>query len=62
MNMINVPTNNDGSTRKILKRTWALRLKWLSDGTPSKYKTRLYIREDLQTEGIDYFGTYAPVV
>ena len=34
----------------------------LSDGTPSKYKARYCVRGDLQSEGVDYFETYAPVV
>ena len=46
---------------KVLKGTWAMTLKRLSDGTPSKYKARFCVRGDLQTEGVDYFETYAPV-
>lgn len=47
---------------KILKGTWAFKLKRLPDGTPLKYKARYCCRGDMQTEGIDYFDTYAPVV
>jgi hypothetical protein len=47
---------------KVIKSTWVFKLKHLPDGTPSKYKARLCVRGDLQTEGVDYFETYAPVV
>jgi hypothetical protein len=50
------------ATQKILKGTWAFKLKRLPDGTPLKYKARYCCRGDMQTEGIDYFDTYAPVV
>jgi histone deacetylase 1/2 len=48
--------------QKILKGTWAFKLKRLPDGTPLKYKARYCCRGDMQTEGVDYFDTYAPVV
>jgi hypothetical protein len=57
-----VPRTNDGSQRKILNGTWAFKLKRLPDGTASKYKARYCVRGDQQTEGVDYFKTYAPVV
>jgi hypothetical protein len=47
---------------KVIKSTWVFKLKRLPDGTPSKYKARLCVCGDLQTEGVDYFETYAPVV
>jgi hypothetical protein len=50
------------SNHKILKGTWAFKLKRLPDGTPLKYKARYCCRGDMQTEGVDYFDTYAPVV
>ena len=62
MNRSDVPKDQDGNPRRILKGTWALKLKRLPDGTPSKYKARYCVRGDLQTEGVDYFETYAPVV
>ena len=62
MNRSNVPKDQDGKSRRILKGTWALKLKQLPDGTPSKYKARYCVRGDLQTEGVDHFKTYAPVV
>mmetsp|Transcript_15021 Transcript_15021/g.28265 ORF Transcript_15021/g.28265 Transcript_15021/m.28265 type:complete len:2300 (+) Transcript_15021:159-7058(+) len=57
-----VPLNPDGTPRKILKGTWAFKLKRLPDGMPLKYKARYCCRGDMQTEGVDYFDTYAPVV
>jgi hypothetical protein len=47
---------------KVIKSTWVFKLKRLPDGTPSKYKARLCVCGDLQTEGVDYCETYAPVV
>lgn len=48
---------------KILKGTWGgFKLKRLPDGTPLKYKERYCCQGDMQTEGINYFDTYAPVV
>jgi hypothetical protein len=47
---------------KVIKSTWVFKLKRLPDGTPSKIKARFCVRGDLQTEGVDYFETYAPAV
>ena len=57
-----VPSADDGSRRKILNGTWAFKLKRLSNGTVSKYKARYCVRGDQQTERVDYFETYVPVV
>ena len=46
---------------KVLKVIWALKLKRLPDVTPFIYKGGYYVRY-LQTEDVDYFKTYAPVV
>jgi hypothetical protein len=46
---------------KVVKSTWVFKLKRLPDGTPSKFKARFCVQGDLQTEGVDYFETYAPV-
>ena len=40
MNRSDVPLDSDGNLRRIIKGTWALKLKRLPDGTPSKYKAR----------------------
>lgn len=50
------------SDRPVLASTWAFKLKRLPDGTPYRYKARFCARGDLQTEGVDFFETYAPVV
>ena len=47
---------------KVLKSTWAFKLKRLPDGTPYRFKARFCVRGDMQTEGVDYFETYSPVV
>jgi hypothetical protein len=47
---------------KVIKYTWVFKLKRLPDGAPSKFKARSCIRGDLQTEGVEYFEKYAPVV
>jgi len=47
---------------KVLPLTWVFKLKWYPDGTPRKFKARLCVRGDKQTEGVDYFEKYAPVV
>lgn len=62
MNRGDIPKDAKGKPRRILKGTWALELKKLSDRTPSKYKGRYCVRGDLQTERVDYFEIYAPVV
>jgi hypothetical protein len=48
--------------KTVLKGTWAFKLKRLPDGTPYRYKARFCARGDMQTEGVDFFETYAPVV
>jgi hypothetical protein len=48
--------------KAVLKGTWAFKLKRLPDGTPYRYKARFCARGDMQTEGVDFFETYAPVV
>ena len=57
-----VPLDDKGNKRRVLKGTWAFKLKRFPDGTPHKFKARYCVRGDLQTEGVDYFDTYAPVV
>ena len=62
VNRSDLPKTSDGKYRKVLKGTWAFKLKRLPDGSPLKFKARYCVRGDLQTEGVDYFETYAPVV
>jgi len=46
----------------VLPLTWAFKLKCYPDGLPQKFKARLCMRGDKQTEGVDYFEKYTPVV
>ena len=48
--------------KPVLKGTWAFKLKRLPDGTAHRHKARFCARGDMQTEGVDFFETYAPVV
>jgi hypothetical protein len=48
--------------KPVLKGTWVFKLKRLPDGTPYRYKARFCARGDMQTQGVDFFETYAPVV
>ena len=48
--------------KPVLKGTWVFKLKLLPDGTPYRYKARFCARGDMQTLGVDFFETYAPVV
>ncbi len=47
---------------KVLPSTWAFKIKSYPDGRVKKFKARLCARDDRQTEGVDYFKTWAPVV
>ena len=57
-----VPKGNVHAGTKILPSTWALKIKHYPDGRLRKFKARFCVRGDCQTEGIDYFDKYAPVV
>ena len=57
-----ITKENIPAGKKVLRGIWALKLKIFPDGTPSKYKARFCVRRNLQTEGVDYFETYAHVV
>ena len=48
--------------KPVLKSTWAFKLKRLPDGTAYRHKAHFCARGDMQTEGVDFFATYAPVV
>jgi len=43
----------EGAT--VLPLTWAFKLKCYPDGMPCKFKARLCMRGDLQTEGVDCY-------
>ena len=57
-----VPLSPNGKQCRVLKATWAFKLKQLPDGSPSKYKAQYCVQGDLQMPGVDFFETYAPVV
>ena len=46
---------------KPLGHKWIFKRKRKLDGTIEKYKARLVVKGFRQTEGVDYFDTYAPV-
>jgi hypothetical protein len=48
--------------KRVLPGIWAFLKKRFPDGRVRKLKARYCVRGDLQTEGVDYFETYAPVV
>ena len=47
---------------KIVKTTWAFKKKRFPSGEIRKLKARFCVRGDTQTEGVDYFESFAPVV
>ena len=46
----------------VLKSTWAFKIKRYPSELVRKFKARFYVRGDMQTEGVDFDETYAPVV
>lgn len=47
---------------KVLKGTWAFRLKRTPDGIAYRHRSRFCIRGDQQEYGVNYFETFAPVI
>ena len=47
---------------KIVGNKWVFRVKQNSDGSIAKYKARLVAKGFQQTEGIDYFKTFNPII
>lgn len=47
---------------KLVDNKWVFRVKQNNDGSIAKYKTRLVTKDFQQTECIDYFETFSPVV
>jgi hypothetical protein len=48
--------------RPVVSSTWAFKIKRYPDGSMRKLKARFCARGYEQTEGVDYFETFAPVV
>jgi hypothetical protein len=47
---------------KIVGSRWVMTVKFGADGTIKRYKARFVVQGFSQTEGVDYFETFAPVV
>ena len=47
---------------KVLKGTWAFKLKRTPDGVAYRYRSRFCVRGDQQEYGVNYFETFAPVI
>ena len=47
---------------KVLPSTWAFKIKRYPDGCIKKFKAQFCACGDRQTEDVDYFKTWAPVV
>ena len=47
---------------KVRPCIWAFRIERFPDGLVKKFKARFCVRGDCQTEGVDFFETWSPVV
>jgi hypothetical protein len=52
----------DQDKHHVISSTWALKCKRYPDGLLKKFKALSCAQGDQRLEGIDFFGTYAPVV
>ena len=48
--------------KNVLPSTWVFKIKYYPDGCVKKFKACFCARGDTQTEGVNYFETWAPVV
>ena len=47
---------------RVVKSTWAFKIKHFPSGLVRKLKARFCVRGDMQVKGVDWFENYAPVV
>ena len=54
VNRNDIPPGPDGKSRRVLKSTWAFKLKLPPDIITLKYKARYCVCGDIQKESVDY--------
>ena len=62
MNRHDILPGLDVKSHRIFKGTWALKFKLLPDRIPIEYKSHYCVHGGIQTEGVDYFKNYTPIV
>lgn len=54
--IVDLPPN-----KRVVGCKWLYKVKYKADGTLDRYKARLVAKGFTQTQGVDFFRTYAPV-